>query len=79
MKLLDNYERSTGTTEQVTAEEVTETSLFLDAVLGTDIMKVHVLCYSIHIHTHFNSLDFCFYSTTNHFLPVCFQSSQKIR
>lgn len=38
-KLLDNYERSTGETEQVTAEELTETDLFLDAVLETEVMK----------------------------------------
>lgn len=40
MKLLDNYERSTGVSEQVTAEEVTENNLFLDAVLQTGVMKV---------------------------------------
>uniref|UniRef100_A0A3Q3EYB9 Uridylate-specific endoribonuclease n=1 Tax=Kryptolebias marmoratus TaxID=37003 RepID=A0A3Q3EYB9_KRYMA len=39
MKLLDNYERSTGVAEQVTAEELTEISLFLDAVLDTQVMK----------------------------------------
>lgn len=39
MKLLDNYERSTGVTERVTAEELTETNLFLDAVLETEVMK----------------------------------------
>ncbi|XP_029908800.1 uridylate-specific endoribonuclease C [Myripristis murdjan] len=39
MKLLDNYERSTGVSEQVTAEEVTENNLFLDAVLQTGVMK----------------------------------------
>ncbi|XP_056137204.1 uridylate-specific endoribonuclease C [Lampris incognitus] len=39
MKLLDNYERSTGMTEQVTPEEVTENNLFLDAVLRTEVMK----------------------------------------
>ncbi|GAA6217646.1 poly(U)-specific endoribonuclease-C-like [Lates japonicus] len=39
MKLLDNYERSTGVTERVTAEEQTETNLFLDAVLQTEVMK----------------------------------------
>ncbi|KAM9854099.1 uridylate-specific endoribonuclease C [Aulostomus maculatus] len=39
MKLLDNYERSIGVMEQVTANELTEISLFLDAVLETDVMK----------------------------------------
>ncbi|KAG7217406.1 hypothetical protein INR49_021573 [Caranx melampygus] len=39
MKLLDNYERSTGVTERVTTEELTEISLFLDAVLQTEVMK----------------------------------------
>ncbi|XP_023262495.1 poly(U)-specific endoribonuclease-C-like [Seriola lalandi dorsalis] len=39
MKLLDNYERSTGMTEQVTTEEQTEINLFLDAVLQTEVMK----------------------------------------
>ncbi|XP_070763683.1 uridylate-specific endoribonuclease C [Enoplosus armatus] len=38
-KLLDNYERSTGVTERVTTEELTEINLFLDAVLETDVMK----------------------------------------
>uniref|UniRef100_UPI0037E97C26 uridylate-specific endoribonuclease C n=1 Tax=Semicossyphus pulcher TaxID=241346 RepID=UPI0037E97C26 len=38
-KLLDNYERSTGVTERVTTEERTEISLFLDAVLETEVMK----------------------------------------
>lgn len=40
MKLLDNYERSTGVTERVTTEELTEINLFLDAVLETAVMKV---------------------------------------
>ncbi|XP_042352027.1 LOW QUALITY PROTEIN: poly(U)-specific endoribonuclease-C [Plectropomus leopardus] len=39
MKLLDNYERSTGVTERVTTEEQTEINLFLDAVLETEVMK----------------------------------------
>ncbi|XP_054632347.1 uridylate-specific endoribonuclease C [Dunckerocampus dactyliophorus] len=39
MKLLDNYEKSTGVSEQVTAEERIETNLFLDAVLETEVMK----------------------------------------
>lgn len=40
LKLLDNYERSTGITERVTAEELAEISLFLDSVLETEVMKV---------------------------------------
>ena len=40
MKLLDNYERSTGVAERVTTEEQTEMNLFLDAVLDTEVMKV---------------------------------------
>ncbi|XP_070686831.1 uridylate-specific endoribonuclease C [Pempheris klunzingeri] len=39
IKLLDNYELSTGVTERVTAEELTEMDLFLDAVLETEVMK----------------------------------------
>jgi len=39
MKMLDNYERSTGVAEQVTTDEVTENNLFLDAVLETAVMK----------------------------------------
>ncbi|KAF7661061.1 hypothetical protein LDENG_00269160 [Lucifuga dentata] len=39
MKLLDNYERSTGVTERVTTEELTENNLFLDAILETEVMK----------------------------------------
>ncbi|KAM3869975.1 uridylate-specific endoribonuclease C [Diretmus argenteus] len=39
MKLLNNYESSTGVSEQVTAEEVAENNLFLDAVLETEVMK----------------------------------------
>ncbi|XP_051953125.1 uridylate-specific endoribonuclease C [Xyrauchen texanus] len=39
MKLLDNYERSTGVAERVTAEEVTENNSFLDAILETAVMK----------------------------------------
>lgn len=38
-KLLDNYERSSGVAERVTAEELTEINLFLDAVLQTEVMK----------------------------------------
>lgn len=39
MKLLDNYERSTGVAEKVTADEVTENNSFLDAILETAVMK----------------------------------------
>ncbi|XP_061773470.1 uridylate-specific endoribonuclease C-like [Nerophis ophidion] len=39
MRLLDNYERSTGVSERVTAEERIETNRFLDAVLDTEVMK----------------------------------------
>lgn len=39
MKLLDNYERSTGVAERVTADEVTENNAFLDAILDTSVMK----------------------------------------
>ncbi|XP_051726282.1 uridylate-specific endoribonuclease C [Ctenopharyngodon idella] len=39
MKLLDNYERSTGVAERVTTEEVTENNSFLDAILDTAVMK----------------------------------------
>uniref|UniRef100_A0A3P9MPL5 Uridylate-specific endoribonuclease n=1 Tax=Oryzias latipes TaxID=8090 RepID=A0A3P9MPL5_ORYLA len=39
MKLLDNYERSASVSEQYTPEEITEISLFLDAVLETQVMK----------------------------------------
>lgn len=42
MKLLDNYERSTGVAERVTADEVTENNSFLDAVLETAVMKVRM-------------------------------------
>lgn len=40
MKLLDNYERSTGVAEQVTADEIAENNAFLDAILNTAVMKV---------------------------------------
>lgn len=42
MKLLDNYERSTGVAEKVTADEVTENNAFLDAILDTSVMKVGI-------------------------------------
>lgn len=40
MKLLDNYERSTGVSEKVTDEEIAENNAFLDAILDTAVMKV---------------------------------------
>lgn len=41
INLLDNYEMSTGVAEQVTKEELQENNLFLDAILKTEVMKVH--------------------------------------
>lgn len=46
IRLLDNYERSLGVAEVVTVEELTEINLFLDAVLETEVMKVHLTCYN---------------------------------
>lgn len=40
MKLLDNYERSTGVSEKVTTDEIAENNAFLDAILDTAVMKV---------------------------------------
>lgn len=40
MKLLDNYERSTGVAEKVTTDEVAENNAFLNAILDTQVMKV---------------------------------------
>lgn len=40
MKLLDNYERSTGVAEKVTTDEIAENNAFLDAILNTAVMKV---------------------------------------
>ncbi|MCI4379127.1 hypothetical protein PGIGA_G00224350 [Pangasianodon gigas] len=39
MKLLDNYERSTGVAEKVTTDEIAENNAFLDAILDTEVMK----------------------------------------
>ncbi|KAI5623907.1 poly(U)-specific endoribonuclease-C precursor, partial [Silurus asotus] len=39
MKLLDNYERSTGVAEKVTTDEIAENNAFLDAILNTAVMK----------------------------------------
>lgn len=39
IRLLDNYEKSSGVAEVVTAEELGEINLFLDAVLETEVMK----------------------------------------
>lgn len=66
-KLLDNYERSVGVTEQVTTEELTEINLFLDAVLDTEVMKVHLTCYHqlyLKSPVHFNSPVTSFCSTS---------------
>uniref|UniRef100_A0A4W5JRV1 Uridylate-specific endoribonuclease n=1 Tax=Hucho hucho TaxID=62062 RepID=A0A4W5JRV1_9TELE len=40
MRLLDNYEMSTGVSETVTSEELMENDLFLNAILETEVMKV---------------------------------------
>ncbi|KAK1168902.1 poly(U)-specific endoribonuclease-like [Acipenser oxyrinchus oxyrinchus] len=40
ISLLDNYEMSTGVSETITPEEVAENNRFLDAVLGTKVMKL---------------------------------------
>lgn len=61
MKLLDNYERSTGVTEQVTTEELLEINLFLDAVLQTNVMKVQLTSYNQA--SYFNSSVSAFYCT----------------
>ncbi|XP_030633133.1 poly(U)-specific endoribonuclease-C [Chanos chanos] len=39
MNLLDNYEMSTGVTEQVTSQEVEENNSFLNAILETEVMQ----------------------------------------
>nr|XP_029512083.1 poly(U)-specific endoribonuclease-C-like [Oncorhynchus nerka] len=39
MRLLDNYEMSTGVSETVTSEELIENDLFLNAILETEVMK----------------------------------------
>lgn len=41
MNLLDNYEMSTGVAETVTSEELEENNIFLNAILQTQVMKVH--------------------------------------
>lgn len=40
INLLDNYETSTGVSEQVTSEELMENRLFINAIMETDLMKV---------------------------------------
>lgn len=40
INLLDNYETSTGVSETVTAEELQENRLFINAIMETDVMKV---------------------------------------
>ncbi|KAM6233452.1 uridylate-specific endoribonuclease, partial [Porphyrio hochstetteri] len=39
IKLLDNYQRSTGREEEVTAEELREQDNFLKEVMGTELMR----------------------------------------
>lgn len=75
MKLLDNYEQSTGVTERVTTEELVETNLFLDAVLQTEVMKVHLTSYNqLHLtsHVHFNSSVASFFAFRS-LTPACFR------
>lgn len=40
INLLDNYETSTGVSETVTAEELQENRVFINAIMETDVMKV---------------------------------------
>ncbi|NWR95135.1 ENDUA protein, partial [Furnarius figulus] len=40
ISLLDNYETSTGVAEVVTPEEIVENNCFLDAILGTEVMRL---------------------------------------
>lgn len=44
INLLDNYEVSTGVSETVTSEELQENRLFINAIMGTDVMKVQYSC-----------------------------------
>lgn len=39
IKLLDNYQRATGTEEEVTAEELREQDRFLEEVMKTELMR----------------------------------------
>uniref|UniRef100_A0A3Q2QC33 Uridylate-specific endoribonuclease n=1 Tax=Fundulus heteroclitus TaxID=8078 RepID=A0A3Q2QC33_FUNHE len=39
IKLLDNYETSTGVSEMATSEELQENRLFIDAIMETEVMK----------------------------------------
>ncbi|NWU94770.1 ENDOU endoribonuclease, partial [Upupa epops] len=39
IRLLDNYQRATGSEEEVTAEELREQDLFLQEVMKTEVMK----------------------------------------
>lgn len=57
VRLLDNYEKSSGVAERVTAEELVEINLFLDAVLETEVMKVYLTCCNLHLtsYLHFSS------------------------
>ncbi|KAM6948218.1 uridylate-specific endoribonuclease C-like [Aplochiton taeniatus] len=49
IKLLDNFETSTGVSETVTPEELKENHLFLDAILETDVMKALLNYTKIHM------------------------------
>ena len=42
LALLDNYSRETGVEEVVTAEELREDAAFLQAIMRTKPMQVHV-------------------------------------
>lgn len=53
--LLDNYERSSGVAEVVTAEELGEINLFLDAVLATEVMKVYLTNSTLHLRSSYSS------------------------
>lgn len=58
VRLLDNYEKSSGVAELVTAEELMEINLFLDAVLETEVMKVYLTCCNLHLLTLQQFLEF---------------------
>lgn len=70
IRLLDNYEKSSGVAELVTAEELIEINLFLDAVLETAVMKVCLTCCYLHLmsYLHFSSSYNSFCSMTPYFL-----------
>lgn len=65
--LLDNYERTIGVAERVTTEELTETNLFLDAVLETEVMKVCLICFKqLHLTSHVQLTVLLVVSITRH-------------